>query len=628
MTDSVKVVLNSQINVGADRKKLLYVSGTQKTYNNPAANGSITGGQVLFSNVALPSLSNSLISRNMRVRYQIQIVATSQAVYNDLALPNPNLPYLGGTAGSVYPQIPGGALRPFPLSTCTDSCILTINNVPTAVNLRQVLPAILRTVPKEYLEKQATECPSMLDNAPCLVADSNFGFQGSTYAGQLISSQPLSNRYNSTYMASRGAFQPISYTVAGTTTTIVYEVAEPVFVSPLSLYDETEFLANVNTFSLQYNYSLLQDALIMGGVFYNTSNGQPFRLPAGYSCSLVPDSARLEYELISLDTRVVAVPRVVSYPYSVPNFYPKQIGTLAAPITNNVQVITQAQSDTLRLSFMPSLVYVYAHIPVPIRAVNNVATAFSFSDCNLSLGTAAQVLYNPAGVNNLIYDQNQTGVISVTLNNRQGLLQGASIKDLYRVAVRRGYPYSYQNWVNNPVIIFSPVEDLGVDLSQSDIYSGMNGNVTLQISASFNNFNYVSQAVDMYGGSGPPGIAGYGAATTWGSLGPVGGTLATTPINLDIVCIQSGVAEISPDTMVINTGAISAMEVKQALGQASRGETDSYLPSHLTKVVPQGGSISDMFGDVKNVVSSVAKGIGAVQSDPLFQKALKMAQSL
>jgi hypothetical protein len=619
MTDSVKVVLNSQINIGADRKKLLYVSGTMKTFNNPSANGSITGGQILFSNVALPSLSNSLISRNMRVRYQIQFVATAGS---QIQINNPNLP---NQPGGTYPNHSRAALRPFPLSTCSDTCILTINNVPIAVSLRQVMPAITKTIPKDYLEKQASECPSMLDNLPCLICDSTTNFVGQIYNTQTSSSQPLSAAVNSTYQCSRAGFQPISYVTAGTTTTITYEVCEPVFVSPLSLYDEGEFLANVNTFSLQYNYSLLQDAFVYGGVYQNTVDGGPDAYPPGYSVNLVPDSARLEYELISLDTRIVAVPRVVSYPYSSPQFYPKQVATLTAPISNIVQNIVQAQTDTLRLSFMPSLVYVYAHLPVPTRAVNSVATAQSFSDCNLSLGTANALTYNPAGGNNLVYDQNQTGVISVTLNNRQGLLQGASIKDLYRVAVRRGYQYSYQYWLNNPVIIFSPVEDLGVDLSQSDIYASMNGNVTLQIAASFNTFNYVAQAVQLYGGAA---AAALGVATQWAKLGPAATALATFPIELMTVCIQSGVAEISPDTCVLNTGPISAMEVKQALGMASKGTEDAYLPSHLTKVTPQGGGFSDLFGDAKNIVSSVAKGIGAVQSDPLFQKALKMAQSL
>lgn len=620
MTDSVKVVLNSQINVGADRRKLLYVSGTTKTYNNPSANGSITSGQVLFSNIALPSLSNSVISRNMRVRYQIQM--TCQAGTNtNCGIVNPNLAY---NAGGSFVNKTYGALRPFPLSTCTDSCILTINNVPVAVNLRQAMPAILKTIPKEYLEKQATECPSQLDNLPLLITDSNFATQGSDFNCATSSCQPLSESFNSPHSVSRGSFKPIRYDIsAGGTTSVIFEVCEPVFVSPCSLFDEQEFLANINTLSLQYNYSLLQDAFVFGGGMQGANDLAPFVYPPGYAVSLVNDSARLEYEQISLDTRVVAIPRVVSYPWAIPQIYGKNVGTLASPLSNTISSLVLQQSDTLRLSFMPSLVYVFAHIPVNTRATYSTAGNYSFADCNFALGSASGA-YNPqayaAGspTSTIIYDTNQTGVINVQLNNRQGLLQGASIKDLYRVAVRNGYPYSWNEWLMNPVVIFNPVADLGLDLSQSDIYPDMNGNVTLQIQLTYNTWNYVSETITLYGGTFTQ------PAQSWAQIAGTG----PVQTELMVVAVQSGVAEISPDTFITNGGPISAMEVKQALGTASRGETDAYIPSHMTKLTPQGAGISDLFGNVKNVVSSVAKGVGAVQQDPLFQKALRMAQAL
>lgn len=54
MDDSVKVILNKQVNVGKDRAKLLRVSGTQNTYQVNTVNGVASGGSILFSNIALP----------------------------------------------------------------------------------------------------------------------------------------------------------------------------------------------------------------------------------------------------------------------------------------------------------------------------------------------------------------------------------------------------------------------------------------------------------------------------------------------------------------------------------------------------------------------------------------------
>lgn len=578
MSDSTSVVLNQQVNIGADRRKLLYVSGTQKTYQNPANNGSILGGQILFSNVALPSLANSCISRNMRVRYRVQITAT-------------------GSLGMInYSEELGGsnigyqALRPFPLSACTDTAILTINNVPVALNLRQALPSIMRTIPKEYLQKQASECPSMLDTASLLVVD--------TVVNVLSpSNQPLSSMFNCVDSQTRGSFAPV---FAGSDyLSYTYEVCEPIFVAPLSLHDDQTFLFNVNTLSYQINYSLLNDMCVRGQIF----GGGTSPYPAGYTVSLVDNSARLEYEVISVDSRLVSVPRVVSYPYALPQWFPTPIPAFANPLSAAaIQNTGTVQSQSLRLSYMPSLIYVYASVPVNTRAAAAVAGQPAYPDCNLALGSASGTT-GAAGA--ALYNTDQTNVLSIQLNNRQGLAQGASIKDLFRMAVRNGYPYSYNTWLQNPIMIINPVSDLGIDISQSDIYADQNGNVTLQLQCSFNTWNYSTNSY----------LISAAATAGWA-------TLQTT--QLSVVCVQSGICEISPDTMVINTGPISATEAKVAISQAAEGNEESYVPSAVAK----GAGLPELFGNAKNVISSVAKGIGSVVDDPLFRAALDKAKTL
>ncbi len=587
--DSVKVILDENINVGADRAKLLRVNGTQITYNAPQNNGSIVGGQILFSNITLPSLANSVISRNMRVRYQVAITATTIGTS------------FANAATQEYALAPNIALRPFPLSTCTDTAILTINNVPVAVSLRQMMPAIIRTIPKAYLEKEASECPSMLDNLPIIVSD-----QIDTVG---VSNQPLSNAINCSYQTTRGSFLPISAVVSGTNTITTFEVCEPIFVSPLSLYDDKTFLANVNTLSYQINYSLLGDMCTLGA---QVSNGS-LNYPAAYSVALVDNTARLEYTVISLDSRVVAIPRVVSYDYAMPQFFPTPLTLVPTSLASLTITSTgMATSQSLRLSYMPSLIYIYANIGPNSRASGAVAGASAYSDCTLAIGSASGTYNAGTGVSDTVqYNTNQQNVISIQLNNRQGLLAGASIKDLYRIACTNGYQYPYSYWLMNPVIIVNPTKDLGLDLSASDIYPNQNGNVTLSIQAQFNTWNYCT-ATNMYltGAVAPP----------WSKL--------TTPLEFMVVCVQEGIAELSPDTLVINTGALSASEVKQSIEEASSGgDLDTaFVPSSVAKA--GGGSLASMFGAAPSVISGIAKGVGSVINDPLFKMALSRAQGL
>ena len=606
--DSVKVILDDNINISGDRAKLIRVGGVQTTYNNPQNNGSILGGQILFNNILLPSLANSVISRNMRIRYRVQVSCNGQTFLSgagQLRLTNPNV-----VANSrIFPVDPPtmlatyalGALRAFPLSSCTDTATLTINSVPTSLYLRQVLPAILRTVPKSYLEREASECPSMLDNGPVLSPDDIT--TNEDQPSFLQSSQPLSNALNCPYATSRASFMPVSYVYggAGGLDVAIYEVCEPIFVAPLSLYDDKTFLANVNSLSYQVNYSLLNDMFAYYQIY-----------PNGFKVSLIDNSAKFEYTIITLDPRVVAIPRVVSYDYSVPQFYQTNLQPLAYnPYTSpvGVQNTGLVYSQSLRLSYMPSLIYIYVHLPINIRALSIGSNSASQTDCNLALGTASGI---PSGFvvgAGLIYNTDQTNIINIELNNRQGLLSGASIKDLFRIACSNGYCYSYNQWLMNPIVIINPIKDLGLDLSASDIYPNQNGNVTLSVSGIFNTWNFVSSAM-MF------------------SYNPGGIDTAFRELELAVVCLQDGICEISPDTTIYNSNALSSQEVKASIETAASGgslESD-FVPSSVAKT--SGGSLSSMFGSAPSVISGIAKGLGSVIEDPLFKMALKGAQSL
>lgn len=565
--DGIKVILADQINLSADRAKILRVSGTQISYQNQTANGSVAGGSILFSSLALPSLANSAISRNMRISYRVAISAPTGTLH----LYNPNSTLACSVGVAPIAGAPLGALRPFPLSTCTDTLIVTINNVPTSVSLRQQISGLLQTIPKDYLEKQATECPSQLDNASVLATDQIFQ---SAALVMPASSQPLSTCINSPKAVSRGSFAPISVVTVGGVDTFTFHVEEPVFCSPLSLYDDQTFLGNVNNLSIQYFYSSLTDMLVYGSYL-----GSVYEVP-DVTVALVESQARLAYTIVSLDTRVVAVPRVLSYPYAGPQFFPTALTAFANPVSSGVvQTTGQVTSQSLRLSFMPSLIYIYGQMPPSTRAALP-AQGYSVPDFYYDIGTANG-------------GTDQTNIISIQLNNRQGLGAGMSKKDLYRTAVQRGYGSSFNDWLASPIIILSPTLDLGIDVGSSDVYPNQSANVTLSIQCTFNNSNVIARTAQV-------------AALTpnW---------LTNGAIQFQIVTIQDGIFQISPDSVSIDCGALSSSEVKSGLEDASSGDAEkAFVPASVEKM-GLGGALT-MFGAPRSMVAGVAHGLGGAMT--------------
>jgi hypothetical protein len=403
---------------------------------------------------------------------------------------------------------------------------------------------------------KASEGPSQCDDNAILGFD-----RLATVGNQITSSQVMSGYYNSSDKSARGCFEPVSITLStpegGVPTNFVtFDIAEPVLCSPLVLSDESPFFANISTLSIQYNMSNLQDA------FVNALQVAPL---AGTVVSL-GSQAFLEYEVISLDNRIVSIPRVYMTPYVLPQYFTKQAnGTVA---TNGAPALINIVSDTLRLASMPEHITIYC---VPSIA-NRASFPSQIADSFFAWGTIASQL--GAG----------TGCLSIQLNNRQGLLQAASVKELYRITRRNGYQYSYQTWLKSGgPIILRPETDLGLSPENSDIFPMMTGSVLLQATCSFTTKNFTDATVQLAG------------VTNLTALRP----------ELYVICHMKGVAEISADSMALNLGPLSAVEVNALLASApAKGES---IPSPvLDAFEPEGAGL---FSGKKSLMGSVARGV-------------------
>lgn len=547
MSNSVdlQLVLDNRINVSAETTKIVRISGVQNNFfeiNSQGAAGSFAS-TINFQNVITPSLSNTLVSRNIRLRYQ---VAVSAAATPPVLAPSAALAANGATA----------VLRAFPLQSCCDNISVILNGATTTLNARQTISAIQRSLPKEWLMKEGTECPCMPDNSAVLCADVS--------ATRPSSNQPLSSYYNSTG-ATRASFLPVTY--SNGTQTVTYDVSESLLISPLTYRSEENFLANINTLSVQLNYSQLTDMMSYAG-----------NAPAPNGITVTITNPVLELTYIQVANDIVAIPRMVSYPYENVVFFTKSIGTM----TSNVAGGFNAVSDTLRLQALPSLIYVFARPQINLRTGAAGAGVFgsnSWADAFLSFGDTT----NAAGVK---------PNVSINIGNRTGLLQSASAKTLYRMSVRNGYQGTYNDFQNGQgsLLIIDPVSDLGVNLQAGDILPGEAGSVNFQINANYSNLNYVN-------------AQGQLTATT----------LTALPCELVIVVCYSGVVSITPDNCVFNIGELSEAEVNALLRTAPK--EGSMISSEAITPTIQGGGL---FSKFKSILGSTARGIGAIA--PYAQK--------
>jgi hypothetical protein len=156
------------------------------------------------------------------------------------------------------------------------------------------------------------------------------------------------------------------------------------------------------------------------------------------------------------------------------------------------------------------------------------------------------------------------------------------------------------------VLIIDPVRDLGVNIEAGDTIPGeASGNVNFQIALTVNteNYNYV--------------------ASTLAAREALGVPAGTTPIELMIVAVYSGICTIQPDGALFNLGELSAGQVSTLVRTAPKD--GSMISSEAVQPTVQGGSL---FSTMKSIVGQTARGLQSVAASPLAQAALSAASKL
>lgn len=456
MTTDLKLVLDNRINISEDSTKLVSISGLQTNNFSTDAQGSTYASTISFVNLITPSISNTVLSKNFRIRYLLTVSGTTAVM--DGLFPN---------FGAVLAVGPTCAPRAFPLASIASNISVVLNGTTMNLDSRQSLSQTQRRFPKEWLQGFATESPSMADNCACLIND---------VATMPSSNQPLSNYYNSSGYT-RGSFMPLSYARAGGgNSTVIFEICEPVLCSPLVINDQDTYLANISTLSLTYTYNYLMDML---------SFADSVAVPVVAVALSYP---RLELTYIQTSADVVQIPRVITTGYENVICFSKAMEVMTGTNTLEQYSIT---GDMLRLSATPALIYVCYRPQLTART--GATESRSLADACLNLG--------PMAGNNMMPGFN------ITFGNRTGLLNGMSCKGAYQMSKRNGYNGSYNEWnLSGSWLIINPTLDFGLNLAGGDTVISEAGQVNFQFSATYNNSNYVNSFV-VAGGENIAGLA-------------------------------------------------------------------------------------------------------------------------
>jgi hypothetical protein len=405
----------------------------------------------------------------------------------------------------------------------------------------------------------------MADNFPILAGATLQGAQAAAAGFFSTSFQPGSSYWNSDG-ASRGCFMA---TARPSRLTMQFEICESIQLSPLSLYNDEMYFGNVNTLSVQLNFNAVN---LQSDIWVTTGQNQS----AGAAAVTVANvtgvaisNPQLELTYIQVPNDLVAVPRLLSYPYENVQIFARQQNNMS-----NVGALDSGQfiSDTLRFSSMPSLIYVFAR-PILSARVGTQCDAF------LGLGQISAAGIRPN--------------VQITLGNRSGLLSSAASKTLYRMSQRNGYNSTYQDWQygSGSLLIIDPVEDLGVNLQAGDYLPGESGSVNFQYTATYNSQNWLLA-------NGITGVA------------PI-----ACPTELCVIAVYSGVCNITPNSCVTNTGDLSEAEVNALLRTAP--VDGSMMSSEVLKPTIQGGGFASKY---KSLLGHAATGLQALHSSGILDK--------
>lgn len=493
------------------------------------------GSEVSFKQVSSTSLSNSSCSITAPPPSPSTLV--DRKVFLKLRA---ELTFTGTSAGSSNLLQSGyDALRSYPISSILDVLTVRINDTAVSVNWNDVQTALLKYNNNELnREQDYSMVPTYQD-------------QASSYNDLVNTIRNPLGQYGETPDGSimgRGGFAPVSFTNTPTSAVLVYDLCEPLFLSPF-IFGHGNESAFVGVQTLDFNFSWVSDLTRIWS--HATASGNTIS-----SISVNLQSASLLFKYISLP-ETMSIPKSVSYPYFVINRYPTSVSSAFSALEQRT-----VSSQNIQLNSIPRRIYIYA------RKSNS---SLSYTDPDVFLGIEG---------------------ISLNWNNRAGLLSGATKQQLYQISLKNGCNMSWAQWSGErtpffsgssnssfatvgSVVCLSFAQDVGLMDTEAP---GINGTYQLQIDVQLKNYWASSVAPTLY-----IVVISEGSCTlTENRLITQIGVISRENV-LDAQ--QSPMIDYQDAQKVVGSGSFFG-DLKSAFGKIFREIKDKKIVSNVLKAIP------------------------------------------
>jgi hypothetical protein len=353
------------------------------------------------------SSNNSLLSFN--VRPLSESILFDRCIYIS-AIVNFQMVITGVPAGQrVFQYGLTDALQAFPLNRLFTTVQVQLNTASMSINSQDVLPALLRMLPTEVLQKYQNATPTLLD---CYLNYSDgVGSNNNVLGGYGISDH---NKYllpRGVHPLETGTSDVNTLISTGTgdswTLTFSVKLEEPILASPFLWSSETynnAGLVGVNSFNVICNLDPQMKR------FWSKS------LPTG-TCTLsfTPDAINQAY--IKMNFLTTQPTQALPLKNTIPFYdYPRYLLGSAQTAQLNAGASAPYTFSSIQFSVMPNLIYIYVRKPLSDQSCKDAEGFF--------------------GIEN----------ISINLNSVSGLLSSSTPLDLWKLSARNGLKMNYHEW--------------------------------------------------------------------------------------------------------------------------------------------------------------------------------------
>lgn len=364
-----------------------------------------------------------------------------------------------GTPGSLGTLLVPGqydAPRNEPLAQITNTMQASINNDQVSCNYNQYSTAFARYHNCHHLRSTTDSMsPSMPDSYQQY---SDWEIYGS-------GRNPLAYFGENSAEQSRGGFSGLTITSnTDTSATATLEITEPVYLSPFLFHQKHDEsgLVGVQNMSFVFTFGNLKR-------LWSHSGSNKIPAPQGTITSLDVSLTSIQVLLHYMTPQLGSgIPRAISYPYAEITPYPT---TSSTALTSGSSINMTLSS--VQLKSIPRRMYIYAR-QRDEDIDSSVSSSVGHSDVFAVINT-----------------------ITITFNNRVGLLSSATQQDLYQIAVKNGCNSSWNEWTNNvgSVLCIDFGEDIGLPINEAP---GLLGNYQMQFTVNITNTSAAAVTYSLY----------------------------------------------------------------------------------------------------------------------------------